>query len=124
MPQPFERDLLGEQLDAARDGIPASVSQRLFLNLPEASLDVALAATIEAKASTKVNIWQGLFARSAANAASQPTAGAPAPTPEVVATAAAATRLQAIERGHLLRRHQAEQANAAAKIEAAARASG
>ena len=69
MPQPFERDLLGEQLDAARDGIPASVSQRLLLNLPEASLDVALAATIEAKASTKVNIWQGLFARSAANAA-------------------------------------------------------
>ena len=49
--------------EPAEGGIPPTLSQRVLLTLPESSLDVALAASLESKAASRAKIWKGILAR-------------------------------------------------------------
>ena len=64
--------------EPAEGGIPPTLSQRVLLTLPESSLDVALAASLESKAASRAKIWKGILARSAPSLAA--VAALPPPT--------------------------------------------
>mmetsp|Transcript_20037 Transcript_20037/g.64011 ORF Transcript_20037/g.64011 Transcript_20037/m.64011 type:complete len:322 (+) Transcript_20037:91-1056(+) len=66
--------------EPAEGGIPPTLSQRFLLTLPESSLDVALAASLESKAASRAKIWKGLVARSRSAPSLAAVAALPPPT--------------------------------------------